>query len=317
MPQRESLMEKVSVIIPVFNRSKLIHQTISSVIKQTYSNFEIIIIDDFSTDYEDLVKVVDSFNDNRIVLLRNSCNMNGAYSRNVGIKKASGKYIAFLDSDDTWHKDKIQKQVSLAESLNGRFIITCYSNVIRRNFEDILPKKPIIKDEPVTTYLFTNNGYIPTPSIFLLSSLAKENLFNETLKRHQDYDFLLRVQKKGAIFYTIQEPLVTVYANHPERSEQRGAKYEISEKFLIDYAEYFDIKSSNYFWLKNVAFYKSRAGKKTTVFKELFLCKKYTNVTIKDIFTHCVYFLVVNTPVYNAVETIYSIFLKKKRKGNL
>lgn len=103
----EDNMPLVSVIIPAFNRSDLLRIAVESVLKQSYRNMEIIIVDDGST--EDLT-ALECMSDNRIKYFRNS-NHGVAYSRNFGIRESTGKYIAFLDSDDIWLPDKVKIQV--------------------------------------------------------------------------------------------------------------------------------------------------------------------------------------------------------------
>jgi hypothetical protein len=104
---------KVSVVIPTFNRAGLIHEAIKSVLNQSYRDFELIVIDNGSTD--DTAIVVKSFPDNRIRYFYQQNSGSPVLPRNKGIKQASGKYIAFLDSDDLWLPDKLAAQVELLE----------------------------------------------------------------------------------------------------------------------------------------------------------------------------------------------------------
>ena len=90
----------VSVILPTYNRARLVSRSINSVLKQTYNNFELIIIDDGSTD--NTKQIINSFNDNRIVYLKHNHNKHASAARNTGIAKSKGELIAFLDDDDQW-----------------------------------------------------------------------------------------------------------------------------------------------------------------------------------------------------------------------
>ena len=96
----------VSVIIPTFNRSHLLKRAINSILSQKYNSYEIIVIDNYSLDQT--VDMVNSYNDHRIKLIKFKNNGNIAASRNIGIKEAKGEWIAFLDSDDWWHQDKLE-----------------------------------------------------------------------------------------------------------------------------------------------------------------------------------------------------------------
>ena len=100
----------VSVIIPTYNRKHVLTKAIQSVINQTYQSLELLIIDDGSTDGTE--KAVKEFSDSRIRYFRYECNMGVAAARNVGVKEATGEYIAFLDSDDEWLEKKTAAQIT-------------------------------------------------------------------------------------------------------------------------------------------------------------------------------------------------------------
>ena len=111
----------VSVITPAFNSGRFIAETINSVLSQTYQNWELIIVDDGSTD--ETVRIVKSFQekDNRIKLFENESNKGSAFSRNLALRNAKGKWIAFLDSDDIWHPEKLEKQIKFMTENNCHF----------------------------------------------------------------------------------------------------------------------------------------------------------------------------------------------------
>lgn len=115
----------VSIITPSFNTAKYIRQTIESVLLQTYKNWEMIIIDDCSTDNTDDV-VRPYLIDERIRYLKNPVNSGAALSRNYALREAKGRWIAFLDSDDLWTKDKLQKQIDFMKKNNYHFSYTPY-----------------------------------------------------------------------------------------------------------------------------------------------------------------------------------------------
>ena len=119
----------VSVITPAFNSGRFVSETINSVLSQTYQNWELIIVDDGSTD--ETVKIVKSFQekDNRIKLFENESNKGSAFSRNLALRNAKGKWIAFLDSDDVWHPEKLEKQIKFMTENNCLFSYTNYSEI--------------------------------------------------------------------------------------------------------------------------------------------------------------------------------------------
>lgn len=114
----------VSIIMPSYNTAKYISESIKSIQAQTYSNWELIIVDDCSTD--NTIEVICSFEDPRIKLLQNEKNAGAAISRNYALREAKGKWVAFLDSDDTWAPEKLEKQIKFMEDNDYSFTFTDY-----------------------------------------------------------------------------------------------------------------------------------------------------------------------------------------------
>lgn len=117
----------VSIIMPNYNSDMYIKKTIDSVLAQTYKNWELIIVDDCSTDNS--LKIVNSFNDARIKIIKNEVNSGAAVSRNNALRVAEGKWIAFLDSDDLWTSEKLEKQISFMVDDDLLFSYTDYDVV--------------------------------------------------------------------------------------------------------------------------------------------------------------------------------------------
>lgn len=118
----------VSIIMPSYNTAQYIVASIRSVQKQTYQNWELIIVDDCSTDQTDEV-VAQFLSDNRIRYLKNDVNSGAAFSRNRALREAKGKWIAFLDSDDLWMSEKLEKQIVFMEKNGYLFSYTNYSEI--------------------------------------------------------------------------------------------------------------------------------------------------------------------------------------------
>lgn len=114
----------VSIVMPSYNTGQYISDSIRSVQAQTYDNWELIIVDDCSTDNS--IDVIQSFHEHRIKLLHNEKNSGAAISRNYALREAKGKWIAFLDSDDTWHPDKLEKQIKFMKENDYAFTFTDY-----------------------------------------------------------------------------------------------------------------------------------------------------------------------------------------------
>ena len=118
----------ISIIMPSFNTGKYITETIESVLAQSYKNWELIIVDDCSSDNTD--EIVSTYlSDDRIHYLKNEKNSGAAFSRNIALRKAKGKWIAFLDSDDLWMPEKLEKQLSFMKSNGYFFSYTDYEEI--------------------------------------------------------------------------------------------------------------------------------------------------------------------------------------------
>ncbi len=121
------MTELVSIIMPAYNCARFIRESINSVLAQTYTAWELLIVDDCSTD--NTAEVVDNYADSRIRYMRNEQNKGAALSRNKALREAKGRYIAFLDADDTWTHDKLEKQIAFMQQNGYTFTYTCYSEM--------------------------------------------------------------------------------------------------------------------------------------------------------------------------------------------
>lgn len=122
------MTDLVSIIMPSYNTAMYIEESINSVIAQSYTRWELIIVDDHSTDNTDDI-VRPYLCDTRIKYKKSNCNYGAAVSRNRALREAKGKWIAFLDSDDIWHKDKLKKQINFMISHNYHFSYTNYIEI--------------------------------------------------------------------------------------------------------------------------------------------------------------------------------------------
>ncbi|WP_034671270.1 glycosyltransferase family 2 protein, partial [Ectobacillus panaciterrae] len=222
-----SINPLVSVVIPTYNREHQIEKTIKSVLRQTYSNFEIIIVDDASIDNtEDVVK---SISDNRIKFIKLKENSQGTRPRNIGIQESIGDYIALLDSDDEWVPTKLEKQLQFIKDYNEDNIM-CFTDLIRKSErnEEIIKNKPLRDKEDIMDYIFIGNNLVQTSTFLFPSKIGKETLFNPTLKKHQDWDFCLRLRENSVKFLLFPEPLTIYSVEEREGRISNNAKYPLS-----------------------------------------------------------------------------------------
>jgi len=205
---------KVSVVVTTYNRPDLLPQAIESVTNQTYENIECFVVDDHSTvgNPESITKTV---GDENVTYVRHSKNRGLSAARNTGIKKAGGKYIAFLDDDDRWESEKIEKQVSRFEKLSDDVaIVYCWMNYVDEESGRMVKEyKPTYKG-----YIFPETldaQPIGSGSTLLIRvSVAEEvNGFDESLSRGIDGDFIRRVCKRYKVDY-VPEFLVNYRVNH-------------------------------------------------------------------------------------------------------
>ncbi|MBW4614357.1 MAG: glycosyltransferase family 2 protein [Desmonostoc vinosum HA7617-LM4] len=197
----------VSVVIPTFNRAHLLPKAIASVLAQTISNFELVIVDDGSTD--NTVEVVNEFSDIRIKFLPLGKNYGGNYARNQGIKATNAELVAFLDSDDEWLPRKLELQLARLEDSNHPQATVVYCQYCEHQE---LTDSQIIVEASYEGNVFDQllKGWCPALSTFMIkhSSILEVGGFDETLPSFQDYDLFLRLAEAGNHFVAVSNTLV-------------------------------------------------------------------------------------------------------------
>lgn len=197
-----------SIVIPAYNRSAEIGDTLASVGGQTFTQFECIVVDDGSSDGDALQAVVAGLNDSRFRYVRRE-NGGGGAARNTGIENARGQYIAFLDSDDIYLPHKLETCLARLDADNPKRVV--YSAMfVDRGVERrwVRPSRGIGQGEDVAEYLFCANQFIQTSTIVLDRGFALETMFDPMLRKGQDLDFCVRLAENGGTFEMVDEPLV-------------------------------------------------------------------------------------------------------------
>jgi glycosyltransferase involved in cell wall biosynthesis len=203
---------KISIVLPTYNRAKTISKSIESVLNQTYTNIELIIVDDGSND--NTSKIVEKFQklDSRIILIRHKKNLGANVARNTGIKRITGQFIAFQDSDDIWLKNKLEKQIDILVKSSSEIgvVYTGYWRIIG-NKKIYFPPNNIseIDDNIHRTLLKINLVGTPT-ALVKPECFEKVGLFDENLSIFQDWELWIRISKYYK-FKIIHEPLVIAY----------------------------------------------------------------------------------------------------------
>jgi glycosyltransferase involved in cell wall biosynthesis len=238
-------MPKVSVIVPTRNRAHFLKATIQSILSQTFQDFEVIIVNDASTDETD--DVIQGFSDSRITSIRHEKVRGQGVTRNQGINRASGEYVAFLDDDDEWLPLKLEKQVYMLDSSPppvGLIYTGFYRVEIprRRILNEVIPHTRGKAEDALR-----RANIVGGCSTVLMRKLCFDRigLFDESLTAAADYDLWLRVSEKFDID-CISEPLV-YYAVHDDRiSTNHEAKIRGLEVLLNKHASTFELDIRNY-----------------------------------------------------------------------
>lgn len=193
----------ISIITPSYNSEKFISETIDSVLAQTYQNWEMIIVDDVSTDNS--IGVISKYLvlDNRIKLIQLNKNSGAAVARNTAIKIAKGRYIAFLDSDDLWTHEKLEKHILFMQLNNYPFTFSSYEKIS----EDGVNNLGIVSTPKKVNY----QELLKTNVIGCLTAIYDTKYFGKVLmpliRKRQDFGLWLKLLKRTDYAYSINEPL--------------------------------------------------------------------------------------------------------------
>lgn len=228
----------VSVVIPTFNRSSTIVASIESVQCQTFKDFEIIVVDDGSTDQTE--QVLNELDVPGLRYIRHSENRGANAARNTGAGAALGEFVAFQDSDDTWHYEKLQKQVHACRHFNAA-VSFCAFNRIKDGIKTIVPK-PGYKIQPGCHNMHAallRGSFISCQTLLIRRELLLlVGMFDENLPRLQDWDLCLRLSEKYPFAY-INEPLVEVTIQSDSISQGTTNYARAADLILIKYSSAF------------------------------------------------------------------------------
>jgi glycosyltransferase involved in cell wall biosynthesis len=237
-------MPKVSVIIPTHNRADLLGAAITSVLKQTYQDFEIIVVDDASTDHTP--EIIAAFDNEKVRYIRHEVNKGDAGSRNTGILNSRGDYLALLDDDDEWLPEKLQMQVdALTHSSSKVGGVYTGKLSIDRATGKILgvysPERGVDSFEEIFAVNFIN-----TSSILLKREcIEKVGLFDERMPCSSDFDMWIRIGEHFHFEY-IKEPLVIYHVHDQKLSTNLALVLQGLEMVLEKYDKCFLSNKRNY-----------------------------------------------------------------------
>ena len=213
----------ISIIMNCYNGEAFLNEAINSITKQTFENWELIFFDNNSIDKSE--KIVKSFKDSRIKYFKSDRLLNLYDARNLAVKKTNGDYISFLDTDDMWTKDKLEKQINFIKKNSNYKIL--YSNyyVLKNNEKQIMYKNELPSGF-ITQKLLDFYG-IGINTAFLDKSIFEQYNFKKDLNIIGDFDFFIQTSKKFQIGY-ISDPL-TFYRIHENSFTKKNYKMYINE----------------------------------------------------------------------------------------
>ena len=211
-------MAFVSVVMPAYNAEKTVGEAIESVLNQTYTDYELIIVNDCSKDRT--AEILDGFLkiDKRIKVFHNEKNLGVSATRNYAVSKAGGEWIAFLDSDDAWRVDKLEKQLEIINANPDAVLSYTASSFI---FADGRASKYVMEAEEKTNYrTLLKRNLVSCSSVMVKSNVMKSiKMPNDAM--HEDYYVWLTILKKHKYAYGVNEPLLIYRLSENSKSSNR------------------------------------------------------------------------------------------------
>jgi len=256
-------MMDVSVLIPAYNREKTICRAIQSVLQQTFQDFELIIVDDGSQD--GTVEVIKKIIDPRIKVVRHPKNSGSSEARNTAVKSSSGRYLAFLDSDDEWLPEKLTKQMEALRNEQEEIIANVCGYYL---FDEFDIKRKEIPSRPVSwhKHLLMGCGLgVGTTLVVSRKAFEKIGYFDPSLPRYTDWDWLLRFTKLYPLTVTT-EPLAVVYrASRPQAKIVEMAARQFLDKHNQEFHQfgYYGKRAIGKRYLEVAVYYYREANKGT------------------------------------------------------
>jgi glycosyltransferase involved in cell wall biosynthesis len=294
-------MAKVSIVIPCYNVQNYIELCLESVISQTYKDYEIIIVDDGSTDSTSAI--INSFRTKHKDLIElkyiYQTNKGVSSARNRGIKESSGEYIAFIDSDDKWREDSLEKKMKLFMSNN----ISCvYSDVMLNypNDNQISIKSlygKLIKGNIYPEIL--EHNYININVVLKKTVLEDCGLFDETLMTCEDYDMWIRIASRGYLFDFVDIPLTYITIRESSLSRNVLQMYKDMIRVYDKVLKNTPAGATDY----NIAM------KRKKYFEKLFYDESFVNLVFEKKFSEAKYMLKKNKNNYNSYIKYYLKYL--------
>ena len=218
----------VSVVIPTYNRGTKILRAVTSVLRQTYGNLELIVVDDGSAD--ETVALLESVRDPRLRLVRHQTNRGAAAARNTGVAAATGRWIAFQDSDDIWLPEHLHRQVQAMKDLPEDYVALFCTKINygqdlsgrygQRRSSCVPRPEERIESGDLRARLLQGNIIGPQTALIARKAFLAIDGFDQRLRNNEDWDFFIRLSDQGRIAF-LDDPLVIVMVSDDSISRNR------------------------------------------------------------------------------------------------
>jgi len=277
-------MPKVSIIIPTYNSEKFLDRAIKSVINQTYKNWELIIVDDFSTDKtREIIKNWEA-KDKRICSIFLEKNSGGpAHPKNKGFEISQGEYIAYLDQDDEWLPQKLEKQLAIFTKYPNQKIglVSCGANIVDDSGKLLMTINANGNNKSFSDMLIAD--YVTSNSSVLIPRKVIEEVGprdeSKNIGYYEDWDMWVRIMANGYMLKFVEEPLInySIHANNFSRNADKLKRAQQNAAFYNKHKKLYQSNHIEHIILSRIGLFYALANQKKTAieyYKKSIFCKK-------------------------------------------
>ncbi len=266
--QAEGLAPMVSVVVPTVGRSPWLRQAIQSALQQSYANCEVVVVDDSADGFGECPRGLEwDLDKGKRLRVIHSGGVGGSAARNAGVKASRGEWIAFLDDDDEWMPDKLQRQMEVALRSEEEFaVVSCRVVVRTPRSEYVFPRRVYGGEERIEEYLFcrkgwaVGGGFVQTSTLLARRELLLRTPFAAGLIVHQDWDWLLRASREeGVRIRMLDEPLVVYRTEDGRGTVSRNVDWRTSLNWVRGHAWRMEPRAYSWFIAVQCA-WKARAA---------------------------------------------------------